>query len=108
MPFSLTPLDKKYVLIVMPLVMILTGFGFLLASRNVTQPDRRVPPVVDQASIDNGCDIGGGYVWCQPKQKCLRLYEEKCEGTVTATDAAQLHNQAEAAIASKSATENTE
>ncbi len=26
-----------------------------------------------------GCLIGAGYSWCEAKQKCLRVWEEKCE-----------------------------
>jgi len=27
----------------------------------------------------HGCLIGAGYSWCEVKQKCLRIWEEKCE-----------------------------
>jgi len=26
----------------------------------------------------HGCLVGGGYSWCEQKQKCLRVWEEKC------------------------------
>lgn len=28
---------------------------------------------------EDGCLIGAGYSWCEAKQKCLRVWEEKCE-----------------------------
>ena len=28
---------------------------------------------------EGGCLIGAGYTWCEPKQKCLRTWEEPCE-----------------------------
>lgn len=28
---------------------------------------------------EGGCLVGAGYSWCEPKQKCLRLWEEPCE-----------------------------
>lgn len=28
---------------------------------------------------EHGCIGSAGYSWCQPKQKCLRVWEEKCE-----------------------------
>ena len=27
---------------------------------------------------EGGCLIGAGYSWCEPKQKCLRVWEEPC------------------------------
>jgi len=27
----------------------------------------------------HGCIIPAGYSWCEEKQKCLRVWEEKCE-----------------------------
>ncbi|KKQ80152.1 MAG: hypothetical protein UT02_C0014G0002 [Parcubacteria group bacterium GW2011_GWC2_38_7] len=26
-----------------------------------------------------GCLVGAGYSWCEPKQKCLRVWEEECK-----------------------------
>lgn len=28
---------------------------------------------------EGGCLIAAGYTWCEPKQKCLRTWEEPCE-----------------------------
>ena len=28
---------------------------------------------------EGGCLIAAGYTWCEPKQKCLRVWEEPCE-----------------------------
>jgi len=28
----------------------------------------------------HGCLIAAGYSWCEAKQKCLRVWEEPCEG----------------------------
>ncbi|PIP26479.1 MAG: hypothetical protein CO140_03550 [Candidatus Moranbacteria bacterium CG_4_9_14_3_um_filter_40_7] len=28
---------------------------------------------------EHGCIGSAGYVWCEAKQKCLRVWEEKCE-----------------------------
>ena len=28
---------------------------------------------------EGGCLVGAGYSWCEPKQKCLRVWEEPCE-----------------------------
>jgi hypothetical protein len=29
---------------------------------------------------EHGCLLMGGYTWCEPKQKCLRTWEEECPG----------------------------
>lgn len=28
---------------------------------------------------EGGCLVGAGYSWCEAKNKCLRVWEEKCE-----------------------------
>lgn len=28
---------------------------------------------------DHGCLLSAGYSWCEPKQKCLRIWEEECQ-----------------------------
>jgi hypothetical protein len=35
----------------------------------------------------HGCIGSAGYTWCEAKQKCLRSWEEPCEGTAAATSA---------------------
>ena len=32
---------------------------------------------------EHGCIGSAGYSWCQIKQKCLRVWEEKCEATTS-------------------------
>lgn len=29
---------------------------------------------------EHGCFLGAGYSWCEVKKKCIRIWEEKCEG----------------------------
>jgi hypothetical protein len=31
---------------------------------------------------ENGCIASAGYTWCEPKGKCLRLWEEECYSSV--------------------------
>lgn len=90
---SIDPLMKHYLVGVCIVGVVLSGLGFILAgsiSRNQSDgvQNRSDSPAVDQISIDKGCDTGSGYIWCEPKQVCLRLYEEKCEGTVVASGSA--------------------
>lgn len=37
------------------------------------------PPVVGADKDAHGCIGSAGYTWCEPKQKCLRPWEEKCQ-----------------------------
>ena len=53
----------------------------------------RPPPAVDDDDDEytkqakaHGCLSGGGYSWCEAKNKCLRAWEEDCtEGDTTAS-----------------------
>ena len=36
-------------------------------------------PLVGNDVDVHGCKGSAGYTWCEPKQKCLRIFEEKCE-----------------------------
>jgi len=31
-------------------------------------------------SDTHGCKASAGYTWCEPKKKCVRLWEEPCPG----------------------------
>lgn len=35
--------------------------------------------MVDNDKDEHGCINSAGYTWCELKNKCLRLLEEKCE-----------------------------
>ncbi len=34
--------------------------------------------IIDGQKDAGGCLIAAGYMWCQPKNKCLRIWEESC------------------------------
>lgn len=36
------------------------------------------PELIGGQKDEHGCLIGAGYSWCEPKQKCLRAWEEGC------------------------------
>jgi len=38
-------------------------------------------------SDTHGCKISAGYSWCDAKQKCIRVWEEPCEGILTLDEA---------------------
>ncbi len=53
-------------------VVILAGF-LIISSSNKTEPE-----LIGGDTDEGGCLIGAGYSWCEPKQKCLRVWEEPC------------------------------
>lgn len=77
--------EKKYLMVVFFSGIALSIMGFFLSSIFGKSSLPSSPAVVDQLSSDKGCEVQSGYVWCEPLQKCLRLYEEKCEGVISAS-----------------------
>lgn len=64
-------------------------FGLIFATTVILKKDKVVDNVEPETRVDKqliggdkdegGCLIGAGYRWCEPKQKCLREWEEPCE-----------------------------
>ncbi|MCI0503359.1 hypothetical protein L0Y65_01455 [Candidatus Micrarchaeota archaeon] len=48
------------------------------------------PQIVGNDSDAHGCKPSAGYSWCEAKQKCLRPFEEACEGGLTESDVRQI------------------
>lgn len=44
----------------------------------------QTPQLIGGQKDEHGCLGPAGYSWCEAKQKCLRVWEEKCEATSTA------------------------
>lgn len=61
-------------------VIILGGGGYLVVKKlqtpNEPQPNQQL---VGSDRDTHGCIGSAGYSWCEAKQKCLRVWEEKCE-----------------------------
>lgn len=36
-------------------------------------------PLIGGDRDEHGCIGSAGYTWCEPKQKCLRTWEEECD-----------------------------
>jgi hypothetical protein len=66
--------------------MVLVGAGLYLyiekTSKEISLPDVN-PPVVGGDKDAHGCIGSAGYSWCEAKNKCLRVWEEKCEVSST-------------------------
>jgi predicted lipoprotein with Yx(FWY)xxD motif len=46
--------------------------------------------VVGNDSDAHGCKGSAGYSWCEAKQKCIRPWEEACEGTLKGSEVMQI------------------
>jgi len=44
------------------------------------------PVLVGNDSDAHGCKGSAGYSWCEAKQKCLRIWEETCEGSLKGSE----------------------
>ena len=44
------------------------------------------PSIVGNDTDAHGCKPSAGYSWCEAKQKCVRPFEEPCEGTLKGSD----------------------
>jgi predicted lipoprotein with Yx(FWY)xxD motif len=42
--------------------------------------------IVGNDSDEHGCKASAGYSWCEEKQKCMRVWEEACQGTLTGSE----------------------
>lgn len=74
-----------------------------------TQPDAANQSVNDSVADDNGsmmvggdkdehgCIGSAGYTWCETKQKCIRQWEEPCEGKLNITQAMAIAEGSECA-----------
>ncbi len=79
---------KKIITATIFLVM-LSVFGYFLISKNNSKPisQNQIPTptptqVVGGDRDAHGCIGSAGYTWCEPKNKCLRVWEESCFASV--------------------------
>jgi hypothetical protein len=49
--------------------------------KNITNTISTTTPIVGGDKDVHGCIGSAGYSWCEVKNKCLRVWEEKCENT---------------------------
>lgn len=65
-------MTKQVKIIVTILVVVLIGF---VIYKNNTAPNN----IVGGDKDEHGCIGSAGYSWCEAKNKCLRIWEEKCD-----------------------------
>ncbi len=71
--------QKGFVLpLIIAIVAILAIGGgiFVYQNKNVEAPI--VPQIIGGDTDEHGCLGPAGYSWCAEKNKCLRVWEEKC------------------------------
>jgi len=69
-----------------PLILLLIVAGVLVAGGAgywYYQSQNKAPELIGGQKDEHGCLGPAGYSWCEAKQKCLRVWEEKCESTST-------------------------
>ena len=64
---------------------IYTKAQFAITTSPVTSPATTTAMMPGSDRDSHGCIGSAGYTWCEPKQKCLREWEESCTGTALAT-----------------------
>ena len=57
--------------------MSMQGKENIVLTGNVTV----TPMLIGGNKDSHGCLIGAGYSWCEPKKKCLRVWEEPCNSS---------------------------
>ncbi len=62
------------VIIFFTIFVAIVSFIFSL-SKKIDSPDN----IVGGDRDEHGCIGSAGYSWCEPKQKCIRVWEESCE-----------------------------
>ena len=68
-------------------VLAIGGVVFVTQKKEVKAPiiinpiSTTTNPIIGGDSDIHGCKASAGYSWCAVKNKCLRVWEEKCEVT---------------------------
>jgi hypothetical protein len=62
--------------------------------------------VVGGDSDEHGCIGSAGYSWCEAKQKCLRQWEEPCEGKLNLTEAREIAEKSDCMMEGSLTTES--
>ena len=66
--------QKAKIIIVVLIIAVLGAVGFVVFRNNAVTND-----LVGGDKDAHGCIGSAGYSWCEAKDKCLRVWEEKCD-----------------------------
>jgi hypothetical protein len=78
---------KIILLILLGLIaLIIVGMsGYYLGVKSKDDQTIPVATVKNLGESENKCEMNDGYVWCEKKDKCLRLWEEPCVASQSAS-----------------------
>lgn len=65
------------IIIVVVIVLFVVYFSMNSVSK-INNSNVNEPPLIGGQKDAHGCLIAAGYSWCESKQKCLRIWEERC------------------------------
>lgn len=66
------------ILVIAGILVVAGAYLYTRKYNQIQQPDENQTIVGGDKDI-HGCIGSAGYSWCETKQKCLRIWEEKCE-----------------------------
>lgn len=74
-------LALPYIILIVAIVgVVAVGVGYYVAQQGKAPViEEKEKQLVGNDRDEHGCIPSAGYTWCEAKQKCLRLWEEKCE-----------------------------
>lgn len=76
------------IIIIVAAIAVLGAGGYIAYKYVVPQfrPVQNNQQVVGGDKDEHGCIGSAGYSWCEAKQKCLRIWEEKCDTNILTKD----------------------
>ncbi|MBN1325467.1 hypothetical protein JW977_00595 [Candidatus Falkowbacteria bacterium] len=75
--------NKNLLVILIIVVVVIVAFVVYFSINSVSKIENanvNEPMLIGGQKDAHGCLIAAGYSWCEPKQKCLRMWEEDCYG----------------------------
>lgn len=92
-------MQKKTIILIAVAVVLAIAGGWYFYSKYFTDNSTDQAQIIGGDKDEGGCLIGAGYSWCESKQKCLRVWEEKCDpgfikkGNITSATADESKNE---------------
>ncbi|MDO8663264.1 MAG: FKBP-type peptidyl-prolyl cis-trans isomerase [Candidatus Wildermuthbacteria bacterium] len=83
---------RKIILII--ILILIGGVSIWQFSSKKDESDE----IIGGQKDEHGCLIAAGYSWCQPKQKCLKIWEEGCLENATSGNAQNQMDKNELAV----------
>jgi hypothetical protein len=68
-------------IIIAIVALLVVGGGVYFYTSNTVEAPSNISDIVGGDRDAYGCIGSAGYTWCAVKDKCLRVWEEKCEQT---------------------------